>query len=309
MPHFNNRSHSAGHFGLELDGNFAGWVASADGGMGAAEVITEKLGTDQFVRKHIAGVKYDDITLVCGTGMSEQFYNWIKKSFELRSHRLSGAVIGASFDLKEVSRLSFMNALIAEYALPALDSSARDPARMTVKIHPEYTRTQWPTGKDALPSTIDPRKQKQWLTSNFRISINGLEDACRAVSKVDALSVRQKNVEHATGDLRDFEHEPATLEFSNLAITLAESASRPFFEWYNDFVLAGNNGESQERHATLELLASDSTTVLFSVELQQLGIFKLTPDKLDAGSEQIRRVKVEMYCERMKFEYKDSTWA
>ena len=42
-----NRSNSAGHFGLELDGNFAGWVASADGGMGVAEVITEKLGTDQ----------------------------------------------------------------------------------------------------------------------------------------------------------------------------------------------------------------------------------------------------------------------
>jgi hypothetical protein len=304
-----NRATTAGHFGLELSGNFAGWVSSADGGMGAAEVISEKLGSDHFVRKHISGVKYDDITLVCGTGMSEQFYKWIKKSFELDSQRVSGAIIGANFDMKEVSRLSFMDALVAEYSLPALDASAKDPARMTVKIHPEHTRTQWPTGKDTVASTIDARKQKQWLASNFRLSIDGLEDACRVVSKVEPLSVRQKNVDHAIGDLRDYQQEPATLEFSNLVISLAESASRPFFDWHKEFVLDGNCGEAQERTATLEMLASDRTTVLFKVDLAGLGIFKLTPDKLDAGGEQIRRVKVEMYCESMTFNYKDSTWA
>jgi hypothetical protein len=41
---------------------------------------------------------------------------------------------------------------------------------------------------------------------------------------------------------------------------------------------------------------------------QHLGIFKLTPDKVESGNEQIRRVKAEMYCENITFDYKAS-WA
>jgi len=29
-------------------------------------------------KKHIAGVKYEDITVNCGTGMAKGFYNWTK---------------------------------------------------------------------------------------------------------------------------------------------------------------------------------------------------------------------------------------
>ena len=48
--------------------------------------------------------------------------------------------------------------------------------------------------------------------------------------------------------------------------------------------------------------------MLFSLTFKHLGVFKLTPDKVEAGSENIRRIKAEMYCEDMAFEYR-AAWA
>lgn len=44
-----------------------GWIQSVDGGHATSDVVTEKVGPDHIVHKHIAGVKYEDITLVAGT--------------------------------------------------------------------------------------------------------------------------------------------------------------------------------------------------------------------------------------------------
>ena len=54
----------------------------------------------------------------------------------------------------------------------------------------------------------------------------------------------------------------------------------------------------------MEALATNGVkTVLFTLTFKNLGIFKLTPEKVEAGSENIRRVKAEMYCEDMSFAY------
>ena len=50
-------------------------------------------------------------------------------------------------------------------------------------------------------------------------------------------------------------------------------------------------------------------TELFNLSFENLGIIKFTPDKLDSGSDKLRYVKVEMYCESMKFKYSpNATW-
>jgi len=68
-------------------------------------------------------------------------------------------------------------------------------------------------------------------------------------------------------------------------------------------VIDGNCGEDQEKGGTLEYLAPDQQTVLFTLTFSNLGIFKITPDKMEAGAEGIRRAKVEMYCENITYAY------
>jgi hypothetical protein len=49
----------------ELDFSRAGgWISSVEGGHATADVVNEKVGPDHIVHKHIAGVKYEDITVV-----------------------------------------------------------------------------------------------------------------------------------------------------------------------------------------------------------------------------------------------------
>jgi len=303
------RGYVSGKYAIDMDGNFAGWVQSVEGGHATSDVVAEKMGADHIIRKHIAGVKYEDITVSCGTGMSNQFYQWVQNSFQHNYSRKSGAIITANYNHKEIARLTFTNALISEVGFPALDAASKDPAKMTIKFHPEYTRTTTNMGGGAaISGNFNQVVQKKWLPANFRINIDGLADACTRVNKIEAITVKQKNVEHAVGQLRDYEQEPAHLEIPNLVITFPESHADDFYKWHEDFVIKGNNGDDKEKTGTLEYLTPNLQETLFTLNFRHLGIFKLTPEKVEAGSENIRRIKAEMYCEEMDFTFQAS-WA
>jgi phage tail-like protein len=302
------RGYVAGKYGIELDGIMAGWVQSVEGGHATAEVVQEKLGADHIIKKHISGVKYEDITVNCGTGMSKGFYEWLKSSFDHKYVRKNGAVVSADFNYKEYTRLNFFNALITEIGFPALDAASKDAAKMSIKFSPEYTRLVAKPGSQIAGSfKNDQVIQKKWLPSNFKLEIQGLD--CTRVNKIEAIVVKQKVVDNPVGELRDYEREPAHLEIPNLVVTLAESHANEFYNWHEDFVIKGNCFDNMEKTGAITFLTPNLKEELFTIEFQHLGIFKLTPEKVEAGSENIRRVKAEMYCEDMKFTYKSSSWA
>jgi len=305
------RGYVAGKYGLDLGGVMSGWLWSADGGNATSDVVVEKLGPDHIQKKHIAGVKYEDISISCGTGMSKKFYEWIKASFDHNYQRLDGAVIAADYNYKEHSRLSFYHALITEVGFPALDASSKDAAKMSMKLSPEYTRTQVSRGgAAAINGNIDAKVQKRWLPANFRLQIEGLMEGCKRVNKIEAITVKQKVVENAVGEMRDYEKEPAVLEIPNLVVTLPESHAEEFYQYHEDFVIKGNNGDDKEKGGSLEFLTPNLQEVIFTITFQHLGIFKLTPEKVESGSENIRRVKAELYCENMLFNYgSGAAWA
>jgi hypothetical protein len=70
-----------------------------------------------------------------------------------------------------------------------------------------------------------------------------------------------------------------SLDVSNLAVTLPESAASTFFDWHQDFVIAGHNGQNKEKHGTLDFLSPSLADSLFHLTLKGLGIFKLSPEK------------------------------
>ncbi len=300
------RGYTAGKYGIDLDGINAGWVSSVEGGMASSDVVVEKLGPDHIQRKHIAGVKYEDISVSCGTGMSKEFYNWVKASFDHQYARKNGAIHTADANFKAVSRLDFFDALVTEIGFPALDAGSKDAAKMTIKFSPE--RTRFAKGdNNAVGGPANSKVQKQWLPSNFKLTIDNLD--CTQVNKIEAITLKQKVVENPVGELRDYQREPASLEVPNLVVTFTEAIADPWYKWHEDFVIKGLNGDDKEKGGSLVYLTPDMKE-LFTITFEHLGIFKLTPEKVEAGSENIRRVKAEMYCEDMKFNYAGSaTWA
>jgi phage tail-like protein len=306
----NQRAYGSGKYGIELDNVKAGWVSEVDGGHAVADVVVEKVGGDWLQKKHIGNVKYEEVSFKCGTGMSKALYEWINTGFNQTHNqpgkgRQNGAVVFSDYDFTELSRLNFFFAIVTELGMPALDAASKDAAKMTIKFKPETTRKQiGQSGKISGGSfPTDAKKQKQWLPSNFRLKIDGLDEPCMKVNKIEALTVKQKVTENAVGEMRDYEQEATSVEIPNLVITLAESHARPLYDWHEDFVIKGNCTEDKEKGGSLEYLANDLKTVLFTLKFTNLGIFKVAPDKMEAGAEGVRRVKAEMYCEDIRFEY------
>jgi len=301
------RAYVSGKYAIEVDGMAGGWLHNAEGGNATADVVTEKLGVDHWAKKHIANVKYEPIKMTFGTGMSKGFYNWIKESFDHKYGRRNGAIIGADYNHKEHSRLTFQNALIAEIGLPALDAASKDAAKMSLTIDPEITRLTTTTGGPNIQGSLNSQIQKQWLPANFRLKIDGLEESCTKVNKVEAITLKQKNVPHEVGEERDYQKEPANMEVPNLVITMPESHAKPVYDYHEDFVIKGNCFDSAEKNGSLTFLSTNFQE-LFIVTFKHLGIFKITQDKVESHAESIRRVKAEFYCEEMTFDYKQA-WA
>ena len=120
---------------------------------------------------------------------------------------------------------------------------------------------------------------------------------------MEALTITQTIVEQAVGQLRDYQKEAAHGELGNLTVTIAESHADSWYKWLDDFVVRGNCGEDKEKSGSLAYLTPDLKTELFTVSFSNLGIFKLGEEAIEAGSEGIRRVKAELYVEKMHFDF------
>jgi len=296
MPYQDARAYSAARFMLQLDGATAGSLASAEGGLAVADVVEEKLGPDQVVRKHIAQPKYTDIQLGFGPGMSPNVYQWITDTLDHKHLRKSGVVVTSDYDLKERERLTFTNALISRVDFPALTAAAKDSAKLTLSLAPEVTKREKGSGtKVSYP--VDAKGQTRWLPADFKLEIAGLD--CTGVSMVEPISIRVVMVEDAVGEMRDYQKAPAHIELSDLVVTLTEAKADLFYAWHEDFVIKGNNTENYEKSGKLEF-RSPAQTALFTLSFAGLGIYKLASTQA-AGPDAIRRVTASMYCQEMAF--------
>jgi hypothetical protein len=292
------RPYATGTFGLELEGILIGLLKTLQGGNAFAEVVTEAGGpAGSYPRKHIAQPKYEDVVLAAGTGMGADFYAWIQAALDLDWKRRNGAILDLDFQFKVRQRREFFNALITEVGFPAADAASRDPATMTVRFAPEYTRYTKPSGSGKPPVG---KVQKKWLPSNFKLTIDGLDT--KKVNKVDAIVFKQNVSDAQIGEGRDYEKLPGPPEVSNLGVTLAEAGAQTFQDWFDDFVIKGNAGSEQEKTGSLEFLAPDLKTSLFRLDFTGIGIVSLKSVE-STTADRIRRVKAEMYVETIAFAY------
>ncbi len=301
------RSYVNSRFYLELE-QPSGWLFSADGGHVQTESVNERMAGGYPVRKHAGNVKVDDITVTCGTGMTKQFYEWIEDSMSYKHSRKDGAIVHTNYDFKEIVRQTFQRALITEIGLPALDATSKESAKMTVKFSPEMSTLEYSGGtRQVQPVPLSPPKQKLWTPANFRVRIHGLDDVCRNISKVEAISIKQNVVENTIGEKLIFDKEPAQIDFPNVILTVPESDAEKWYKWHKEFVIEGKSYSQSEKQGGIEYLSSDLGKTLFTLGLENLGIIKFTPDKAESGSEKIRSVKIELYCEKMTFKYQSES--
>jgi phage tail-like protein len=290
------RSYSAGHFMLSLDGEPA-VLKDVDGGNIKGEVVTINMGPDNLPIKHISTVKFEPFTINIGMSMGKGLYEWIKASMDKSHIRKNGYVVAADYNYKAQSYRHFRDALISEVTVPALDASSKDTAFFTIKFDAE--EVTFAAGDDAAVQGTVNTKQKKWLQSNFKLRLGDLP--CTRVSKIDSFTIKQSVVADETGEARIPTKEPGKLEIPNLKITMSASDVKPWAEWFDTFVIKGENGQEAELSGAIEFMDPALKETLGSVDLFQVGIFSLTEEKAEANKDAIKRWVAEVYVERMAF--------
>ena len=125
---------------LVIDGKSCGILKALTGGSVFADVISEKPGPDNIIKKHIVGIIYEDLGLEMGFSLDPSIYQWISNSWKALPERKNGGFIinNAGFQ--------FFEAMLTETTIPACDASLHnEPGILTVKLSPMNTRDGAPT--------------------------------------------------------------------------------------------------------------------------------------------------------------------
>jgi hypothetical protein len=282
---------------MQLGGVDVGSVVSVEGGEWFG-VVVEEMPVGVRIGKHLGSTGIAPIVVEVGASMTEPFHDWMTAMLDGTPTAKDGAILFLDYDGKERSRLEWQRARITEVVFPAADSSSKDPARIRVTIQPESTKLV--AGSGAVhPLKSEAKGHKAFLPSNFRFAISGLGAAGTKVSKVAPTVVRWRHADDSVGDVREDMREtnPGVLEVADLVVWLPERDVAPFAAWFEDFVIDGNGDSTKERTASLTFLDPTLKDELMRLEFAGVGIFRISHERQQSGSEAFVRVKAEMYCE------------
>ncbi|MEO7423162.1 MAG: hypothetical protein ABIU87_12305 [Ornithinibacter sp.] len=177
---------------LEIDGTFAGFLHSFDGGEAFAEVI-EAPSTGGPIDKSIGSAKYDDIVVTCRFP-DGALATWVTAFLEGKAPEHDGAVTVLNINGQPVRRLEWQKGAIPSVAFPALDAQSKQSAEVTIAIRPTTTTSVGGTGQ--APTAPQP-KPKTWSVGNFALSMPGID--CTRVVRIEPVVAPQTYVAPASG--------------------------------------------------------------------------------------------------------------
>jgi len=287
------RSYVTGYFAMTLDGSDCGLIQKVEGGDIEGEVVHEAPSAAYLTKKHIGNVKYNEITVQIPI-KSSACTSWVSDLLGGKPTRKSGRIVSYDAALSQKSVREFANALITEVGFPALDGASKDAAYLTLKFAPEVVRFKKGDGSKLVSSKED----RSFVASSFAIQIPGLDT--KAVSKIDAITVKQTVAKSEVGEARDYLKEPGKLEFPNLKVTFTESAAESWAAWHQSFVIDGKNDDSQEKTGSIVFLDPTRSKTLLTLDFVGLGIFKVAAAPRVNNEDKIATVTAEMYVENVK---------
>jgi hypothetical protein len=238
----------------------------------------------------------EPIELSLDLSLQKLVYDWISESWRGRALTKSGSLIALDANLQATAELQFEKAVISATTIPAMDASAATECALAVQLTATTTNLRTASGRVA---GLFLKQEKAWLSSNFRLEIDGLDTT--TISKVNALTVTSANENAATDRLRLPVGVVGPVQFPDVCVLFAEQSSKTWADWHEKFVVQGKNDDTQEKKGSLIFLAPDRQSQLGSVAFYGLGIYRLGHEPVRQGEPvHIRRTVAELYCQRME---------
>ncbi|MBA3458386.1 MAG: phage tail protein [Deltaproteobacteria bacterium] len=296
---------TAGHFELTIDGHkTTAFLKSVDGGQVKTSIIDEPIGHGNQRIKHTSVAEIEPITIDFGFAGAADLLKWIQDSWRREFGRRSGEIIHANFDMQPTYQYQFYDALLLETVFPALDGNSKDAGYVKIKVQPERMVEERKSGGPQISGKMGS-KQKLWSLSSFRFELDGIPEM-KFVNHIDSFTVKQGVKKMYTGIDRFPQIEPTKLEFPNISGTLAAGYCDALLKWHGETNHRGATDPKVQKHGAIEFLGPDKSTVLYRIELYEVGLYALSMPASTANAEQIKRIKFELYVGRMDIDGKGS---
>lgn len=279
---------AAGRQALEVDGAFAGYVVSTEGGHMRGQVTTVRRSAT-VVDKRIANPTVVPLVVELQLPLEAPLLEWVSKS--MAGEARAGSVRLTTYDAgaRAVASRELQGALLTAVTLDPLDGSSRSPLRLTLEISASKVVDTQPSG--AAPAG-SPKSTKA-LASNYRLSLGSLPT--NRVAKISGVSWRRP-LATSTGSRRT-EPAPGAAEVGDLTVRVSAADAKAWSDWARRAIL---EGRSEEQTGKLELLARDLKSVVMSIGLSHVGIFELAVSG-GGAADALPYLDASLYVEGMTF--------
>lgn len=303
MPPLTKKNFAGGHFELRINGErVTSHIKSIDGGLVKAASTEEPMAAYHLRSRHASTRELEPITIVQGMSGARWALAAVESVINRREHqRYAGAVIHADANFVEQYSYEFGNALLTEVAFPKLDAKSKDFAAVTTKLQPETVAFKIGEGAKLQPGVVD--KQKMWLTSAFRLTLDGYEAATEFTTSVEAISIKVNAKPMQTGGARLPEISPTKIEFSKLSFQVPLKYAKPLMDWYERSVHKVQGHDEQGAYETtgsLEFLDGSRRKTVYEIEFSGVGLEQVTLVKNDANQDATKLLKFDCYITGIK---------
>ncbi|HEX6058061.1 MAG TPA: phage tail protein [Gemmatimonadaceae bacterium] len=274
-------------------------VGSAEGGVLTADVIAAQAGPDGSTKKHLGPTRVEDLVVQVGLD-SKEMLDWIGATWRGNAAPKNVTLQTADHNRKVVAEREFSNAQIVETTIPALDGSSKERGWITVRVAAQGVSQKAGSGAMSSAAAVGA-KQKAWMTSNFRLRLGNLP--ANRVSRIESFTVSTGTPSSARGAGASREAVRAAPaggdRIPNLTVTFSDADAKAWTDWYDAFVVKGNNGDAAEVNGAIELLGPDLKEPMATITLGNCGIVRLAPAAAEGAGDRVARTTAELYCERM----------
>lgn len=296
-------AYTSGHFELTLDEDkkpTSSYLKSLDGGFMGHSVVDEAIGGENKRIKHAAVADVDPISFEIGMSGAKGILKWIQASWAKDWSTRSGQINHANFNMEKVFEHEFFDALICETTFPTLDGASKEAAYLKVKFQPRAVATRKVNSSEKLVPRLGP-KQKQWLCSAFKLTIDNCE-GFEYANKIESFTIKQNVKKMFVGKFRDLELTPTRIEFPNISGTVALDKADNILDWYDRYVVKGRKDPKAQKSGHLDFLSPDRTQTLFRINFTNVGILKAAMLPSTANADQIKRIKFDLYVGDMELD-------
>jgi hypothetical protein len=267
-----DRKYFATYVALELDGAYAGNLASAEGGEpvivpGQPEMTTGTTKTPATVTT----VRYEPLRLRLGD-MSAAVFKWIGDTSTSGPRPAAVTVISCDFEGRENYRLVAQEVRPISIMTDSFDASAKESLRFELTLQPTTSSHVLSTKPNSAVKL--GVRSKAILRSNFRLYIKDYDSASLQIRSIEPFGLKARP---------DGLLVPTTLKF-----TMLFASAAPLFNWMQG-TLAGKDGG---RPAQLQILSPDLKTALATIDFTGLTILRISCPA-QTGGDSFQHVEVE----------------